>query len=98
MELASLMGGLVRSTKEDDIEIKSKGTEIESKLKNLFLSNTKSGFFPNLFKNLKRKIQLFTDLLTKLVGKRKKRSLSSDLQEHFDMIVNAEGTAKKVHI
>ena len=91
MELASLMGGLVRSAKEDDIEIKSKGTEIESKLKTLFLSNTKSGFFPNLFKSLKRKLQLFTDLLTKLVGKRKKRSLTTDLQEHFDMIVNAEG-------
>ena len=91
IELATLMGKLVSEAKEEDTEIKNKGTEIVSNLKNIFLSSKKSGFFPNLFDTLKRKITLFTDLLIKLVSKRKKRSLNSDLQDLFDTVLNKEG-------
>lgn len=85
------MGKLVSEANEEDTEIKIKGKEILSNLKNIFLSSKKSGFFPNLFDTLKRKITLFTNLLTKLVSKRRKRSLNSDLQDLFDTVLNKEG-------
>ena len=91
IELATLMGKLVSEANEEDTEIKIKGKEILSNLKNIFLSSKKSGFFPNLFDTLKRKITLFTNLLTKLVSKRRKRSLNSDLQDLFDTVLNKEG-------
>ena len=91
IELATLMDNLVSEVNDEDTEIKIKGKEIVSNLKNIFLSSDKSGFFPNLFDTLKRKITLFTNLLTKLVSKRRKQSLNSDLQDLFDTVLNNEG-------
>ena len=85
IELSELLEGLVNEVNEVDTGMITKGGELVLNLKNIFLSSDKSGFFPNLFDTLKKKIMLFTNLLKNLVNTRKRRSFNTDLQNHLTL-------------